>query len=107
MSKKTRAERKEEERKILEEMGEVMPKPKYTGGNKKKKHENEYDETMPQKIHCKHCKTLMENGVCPQCGHTVYVPMSKKQRDKARLIMAIVLMAAAVVLFVVLQVKNS
>ena len=107
MSKKTRAEKKEEERKILEEMGEVMPKPKYTGGNKKKKHENEYDETMPKKIHCKHCQTLMENGVCPKCGHTVYVPMSKKQRDKARLIIAAVVMVATVVLFVVLQFKKS
>ena len=105
-------QRKEEEAKIIAEMEQGLKEqglsmPTYQGGNKKKKHPNGYDDTMPEKIHCNRCKTLMENGVCPQCGHTVYVPMSKKQRDKARLIMAIVLMAAAVVLFVVFQVKNS
>jgi uncharacterized paraquat-inducible protein A len=107
MAKKTRAEKREEERKILEEMSEVMPAPKYTGGNKKKKYTNEYDETMPKKIHCKHCQTLMENGVCPNCGHTVYVPMSKKKREKTRLIVAALLMVGAVILFVALQFKNS
>lgn len=115
MSKRTRKEKREEEKRIIEEMeagmkeqGLSMPASStYSGGNKKKKHVNGYDETMPEKIHCKHCKTLMENGVCPNCGHTVYVPMDKKQREKTRLIVAIVCMVVFVIVFVAMQFANA
>ena len=108
MSKKT----KEKEAKIIAEMEEALKEqglsiPKYTGGDKKKRHVNGYDETMPQKIHCSRCKTLMENGVCPSCGHTVYVPMEKEKRDKFRLIATIVCMAVFVVAFLVIQIKKG
>lgn len=114
MSKKTRAEKRAEEEKIiaqmeegLKERGLSMPVSSYSGGNKKKKHANGYDETMPEKIHCKHCKTLMENGVCPVCGHTVYVPMAKEKRDKVRLIVAVVCMAVFVIAFIAVQAAKS
>ena len=104
MSKQTRQQKREEENRILQEM--QMPAT-YTGGNKKKRHANAYDETMSEKIHCKHCKTLMENGVCPTCGHTVYLPMDKTKRNKIRLIVTVVMMVAFVICFVALQIKNS
>ena len=114
MSKKTRAEKRAEEERIiaqmeegLKEQGLSMPTSSYSGGNKKKKHENGYDETMPKKIHCKRCKTLMENGVCPTCGHTVYVPMEKGKRDKVRLIVAVICMVVFVIAFIAIQAKNS
>ena len=114
MRKQTRAEKKAEEQRIIKEMeegmkanGASMPSSEYVGGNKKKKHANHYDETMPEKIHCKHCKTLMENGVCPNCGHTVYVPMDKKQREKTRLIVAVVMMAIFIIAFVAMQFSKS
>lgn len=117
MSRKTRAEKREEERRIIAQMEEGLKenastfssseKEEYTGGNKKKRHANAYDETMPEKIHCKRCKTLMENGVCPTCGYKIYVPMDKKKRDKISLIVAVVCMVAFLVVFIALQVKNS
>lgn len=112
MNKRTKQQRREEEAKIVAEMEEGLKEqglsmPKYTGGNKKKKHPNGYDETMPEKIHCSRCKSLMENGVCPTCGHTVYVPMDKKKRDKVRLIAAVVCMVIFAIAFVALQVKKG
>ena len=40
-------------------------------------------------------------GVCPACGHRIYVPMDKKKREKIRLIVAGVCIAVFVVLFVI------
>ena len=66
-----------------------------------------FDSTTPDEIHCKRCKTLMENGVCPTCGFRVYVPMEKGKRDKIRLWVTIVCMAAFLVLFVISQMRNG
>ena len=104
MSKKT----KEKEAKIIAEMEEGLKEqglsmPKYTGGDKKKRHQNGYDETMPEKIHCSRCKSLMENGVCPSCGHTVYVPMDKKKRDRVRMIVAIVCIVGFLIIYLATQ----
>ena len=105
-------QRKEEEAKIIAEMEQGLKEqglsmPTYQGGNKKKKHPNGYDDTMPEKIHCNRCKTLMENGVCPACGHTVYVPMDKEKRNKFRLIATVVCMAVFVIAFLALQIKKG
>lgn len=62
---------------------------------------------MPEQMHCQKCRTLMENGKCPACGHTVYIPMSKSKQDKIKLALAVVFMAAFVVLFVLLQIKKG
>lgn len=48
----------------------------------------------PQQIHCKRCKTLMENGVCPNCGFKMYVPMDEKNQKKIRLISGALLIVA-------------
>ncbi|MBR2023888.1 MAG: hypothetical protein IJ996_05185, partial [Clostridia bacterium] len=70
---------------------------------KKKKHTPIADENMPEKLHCKRCKTLMENGVCPTCGFTVYIPMQKEKRNRIKVVVTAVLMAVFVVLFVIMQ----
>ena len=48
----------------------------------------------PKQIHCKRCKTLMENGVCPNCGFKMYVPMDEKKQKKIRLISGALLIVA-------------
>ena len=57
--------------------------------------------TEPDKIHCRRCKTLMENGVCPTCGYKIYMPMNDKKRNKIRLITAIVFVAIGVIIFAI------
>ena len=55
-----------------------------------------YHETMPEKLHCPRCKTVMEKGVCPTCGHRIYVPMDRAKQNKIKLISTCVLMAVFV-----------
>ena len=116
MAKKTRVERKEEERRMIAEMEEAMQetasKKERDGqpdvkAEKKQKWGGAYEDITPQQIHCKRCKTLMENGVCPTCGFRIYVPMSKEKREKIRLIVAGVCMAVFVVLFVIMQIQKG
>lgn len=110
---KKRVEKKEEERRIIAEFEEALsenrteedapaceekPKEKQGCGEK---------EDMPEKLHCKRCKTLMENGVCPQCGFRIYMPMKKEKRDKIRLIVAVVCIVAFVILYVGKQIANG
>ena len=113
MAKKTRAERKEEERRMIAEMEEAMQETTSQKtaddqieekGEKRQKWGGAYEDITPQQIHCRRCKTLMENGVCPTCGFRIYVPMSKEKRDKIRLIVAGVCMAIFVVLFILSQI---
>ncbi|MBO4939545.1 MAG: hypothetical protein J6D30_00765 [Clostridia bacterium] len=114
MSKQTRKERKEEERRIVAEMEEAMqvyekaqqeeePVQEQSG----QKRRDIYDDTLPEQIHCRHCRTLMENGVCPNCGFRIYVPMAKEKRDKIRLIVAGICMGIFVVLFIISQIQKG
>ncbi len=108
--KKTKAEKRAEEARIIAEMDEAMQELK--GGEqtpqpvKKPKRTPIKDENMPDKIHCKRCKTLMENGVCPTCGFTVYIPMDKDKRNKIKVIATAVCMAIFVIIFVALQFRK-
>lgn len=65
------------------------------------------DGVTPTVIHCKRCKTVMQKGVCPTCGFRMYVPMDKKKRDKIKLIATCVCMAAFVILFLIMQIRNG
>jgi len=135
MSKMTRQQKREEERRIIAEFeaaraedikeqtdgaenmdcaesveGVESAEGKKTPSReqiKKQKSEHGYDETMPQKVHCKRCKTLMEKGVCPTCGFRIYVPMSKEKRDKVRLIVTGVAMVVFLIVFVCLQFSKN
>ena len=78
-----------------------------TAQETKKRDRASYCDVTPEKIHCKRCKTLMENGVCPTCGFRIYVPMEKGKRDKIRLVVTVVCMAVFLVLFLMSQMKNG
>lgn len=94
--------KKEEEKKIVEEMQKALDE------NAKTEERPAYDDGItPTVLHCKRCKTVMEKGVCPTCGFRTYVPMDKKKRDKIKLIITCVCMAAFVVLFLIMQIKNG
>ena len=108
---KKKLSRKERERRMIAEMEAAMwgksptrekaesaaaeeqqkksaPKPKVNAG---------------QKMHCSRCKSVMENGKCPTCGHYIYMPMDKEKRNKIRLIVGGVCIVGFVVLFILLQ----
>ena len=90
--------KKTEEEKILKEMDEAV-KEKNTAPVKKKW----YQDKTPETFHCKRCKTLMENGVCPTCGFKVYVAMDEKKRNKIRMIFGGVCLIVFCILYVILN----
>ena len=117
MSKNTRAEKKAEEARIIAEMEAAVreqreteqaeDREKQTPSTRKSNNSGLFLDVTPEQIHCRRCKTLMENGVCPTCGFKIYVPMQKEKRDKIRLITTTVAMVALVVLFVILQIVKN
>ena len=114
------SKRREEEQKIIAEMESALKEQgletpieqrqrKTTAKSAKKKGRgifNSHDDITPQTVHCKRCKTLMEKGVCPTCGFTIYIPMDEEKRKKIRKIVSIVCVTAFVVVFLILQLKK-
>lgn len=114
MKKMTSRERRAEERRILAEMNEAMqeqtPKSEKPSGKQKSapaKTAKKYDDTMPETVHCKRCKTLMENGVCPACGFTIYVPMNEEKRNKIKLVLTVVAFVVFAIVFIAMQYKKG
>lgn len=83
MAKLTRKEKKEEEKRIIQELESAMSESEELLTAEKKSRKN-YGENMPEKLHCKRCRTLMEEGVCPLCGYRVYMPMADGKRKMWR-----------------------
>ena len=117
MKKMTSRERRAEERRILAEMDEAMQE---QAEKKQKDAENvkttvkkakparaQDDGIMPSTLHCKHCKTLMENGVCPACGFKVYIPMDEEKRKKIKMALTVVGFVVFIVIFLIIQFKNA
>ena len=92
MSRQSRRERKEEERRILAEMDAAMMEK--TGG-----------ETPAQNAgaepceYCPRCRSAIEKNRCPVCGYRVYKPMNEKTRRTVRIVLGIVLVAVFAVIF--------
>ncbi len=113
MSKKDKQKlsRRERERRMIAEMDAAMwgKKPAHENTKSVKEEKPQTKETVRakkdggQKLHCPRCKTVMENGKCPTCGHYIYVPMDKEKRNKIRLIVGGVCIVGFVVLFILLQ----
>ena len=108
----TARERRAEERQILAKMDEAMAEQETKTSAEKpkqqpKKEPRKYDSSMPSQVHCKRCRTLMENGVCPACGFKIYVPMDEEKRKKIKLAMTVVAVVVFIALFVALQFKNN
>jgi rubrerythrin len=88
--------RKEEEKEILAQMDEAMKEEK-----KKEKPSAAVDNKG--ELHCRKCSTLMQNGKCPACGHTVYVPMDEKKQQTIRWILGGICFAAFIVVVILMQ----
>ncbi len=93
MSKKKR----EEERRILAEMDAAM--------NAEKSEENAVEEKEEKPLRCPRCKSQMGKGVCPTCGHKIYIPMDEAMQKKIRGILTVVCLAAFLVIFLIMQLK--
>lgn len=63
-------------------------------------------DATPDKLHCHKCGTLMENGVCPNCGYKIYVPMEESKTKKIRLIVGGVCLVLIVVWLIVKGIKG-
>ena len=120
MKRMTSRERRAEERRILAEMDEAMQEQavqkqetgEETAGKDVKtkktvKTTKKQDDSMPSTLHCKRCKTVMENGVCPACGFKVYVPMDEEKRKKIKLALTVVGFVVFIIIFVALQFKKA
>ena len=111
MSKKTREQKREEEKRIIAEMEEALKSNTSVADGSAEsnptKQTNFYGEDIPEVLHCKRCKTKLEKGVCPVCGFKVYVPIRKEKRDKIRTVVAFVSMVVFVLLFLLLQFKKA
>lgn len=112
MSKQTRAQKRAEEARIIAEMDAAMQEQAQAQQQTDEtptpqKRRSFYDSTTPEQVHCKRCKTLMENGVCPACGFKIYMPMDSEKRDKIKLVTTIVGFAIFFVIFIILQFKKG
>lgn len=94
-----RKERREEERKILAQMDEAMKETQ--SSEPQEKRIGPFKDKTPDTIHCRKCSTLMENGKCPNCGHTIYVPMNGKKQKIIRWIVGGVCVLAFVIVFII------
>ena len=96
--------RKEQEQKILAQMEEAVKEEKTkTEGkdarSKSSKFAELFKDKTPEQIHCRKCNTLMENGKCPSCGHSIYVPMDATKQMKIRLIVGAIGVAIFLLVF--------
>ncbi len=96
MSKQTRKERKKQEAEMLAEFEKELQKGRETDGQMRTVGQR---ATATETLHCKRCKSVMENGVCPLCGYKIYVPMTDEKRKKVRLIVTCVCLVAFVLLY--------
>jgi rubrerythrin len=111
MSKRSRAERKAEEARMIAEMDEAMDQ------NRAEKEENSKNEAPmyktnakmgyePEVLHCRKCGTQLKDGVCPKCGYKVYIPMDEQKVKRIRLIVGCVCVALCLVVLIILKIKG-
>ena len=90
-----RNERKEREKEMIAQMEEAL--------KEQKQAESEGAEDTPKseggQLHCHKCKTLMENGKCPTCGYSVYVPMDARKQKKIRWIATGIMLVVFLIIF--------
>ena len=93
--------RKEEEKEILAQMDEAMKENKAKEGQVKRV--GPFQDKTPNQIHCHKCNTLMENGKCPTCGHTIYMPMDEKKQKTIRWILGGICAVAFIVVVILMK----
>ena len=92
MSRQSRREKKEEERRILAEMDAAMMEQKGETPANETAGEGKYE-------YCPRCRSAVEKNRCPVCGYRIYKPMSDKTRRTVRIVLGVVLVALFAVLF--------
>ncbi len=89
-----RKEKKAEEKRILAELDAAV---KAERGEEPSQNEKE------QELHCRRCRAVMKEGVCPTCGFRIYTPMSEEKRKKIKGIATVVCLAIFIVLFALIK----
>ncbi|MBQ7923920.1 MAG: hypothetical protein IJ329_01285 [Clostridia bacterium] len=102
MSKKTRAEKRAEEARIIAEMEGVTPAVSQNTASTENQTGKYASNT--EKIYCKRCKSVMDKGVCPVCGYRVYTPMEEETRKRIRAIVTVGCIAVFLALFFILRI---
>ena len=100
------SKRKEQEKEILAQMEEAVNEEKKQADGKETPSKSSklaelFKDKTPEQIHCRKCNTLMENGKCPSCGHSIYVPMDATKQMKIRLIIGAIGVAIFLIVFAV------
>lgn len=113
MKRRTRKEKRAEEARVLAEMKAALEEAERAenggAGEESVPTPAQNEQSAPQEptYHCRRCKTLMQNGVCPVCGFKMYVPMDEKKLGKIKLVLTTVGMAIFLAIFIYLQIKKG
>ena len=102
--RKTKAEKRAEEEKIIAEMEEAMREL-----NASKTEESLSTEEIPlgaeeensNVLHCPKCGKVTDKGVCHSCGFRTYQPMDERTVKRVRLIVGGVLILAFIIFMIV------
>ena len=94
-----RNERKAREAEIIAQMEEALKEQQAEKIEVVTETEQEPPKTETPQFHCRKCKALMENGKCPACGYSDYVPMDAKMQKKIRLILTGVCVVVFLIIF--------
>ncbi len=112
-SKERRKQKREEERRMLADFDAAVAAEKEgkaergeaekSSAEAKRSRESFYSSTQPTSLHCRRCKTLMEEGKCPVCGYKTYMPMTEEKRKRVKGILTAVFLGVFLVLFIALR----
>ena len=110
MKRQTRKEKRAEEARILAEMKAAIEEAERA--ENAENWEAQIEESAPVQTakptyHCRRCKAVMQNGVCPVCGFKMYVPMDEKKLGKIKLVLTAVGMAIFLAIFLYIQIKKG
>ena len=100
----TRKEKRAEEQRVLAEMKAALDEADGITTEEVQKPKRRKNDITPEIVHCRRCKTVMENGVCPSCGFRIYVPMDKEKQEKIKFTLTCILTAVFVAVFVITQI---
>ena len=110
MKKQTRKEKRAEEARVLAEMKAALEEAERLenaeNGNAQRE-ESATPQSEKPTYHCRRCKAVMQNGVCPACGFKMYVPMDEKKMGKIKLVLTAVGMAIFLAIFLYIQIKKG
>ena len=106
MSKQTRKDKKAEEKRIIAQFEEALQEERGEKVEEDQKPSSISAADTPEKIHCRRCKTLMEEGVCPVCGFKIYQPMSEEKRRKIKRIITVVALVVFAIFLVAGLIKG-